>query len=240
MGRLLERTLSLLVMDRVTDAVPMLALCLLGTARFAGQSWSVVAMIALMLGTFALLLRPGWLALAIKLLYGRLRRTRRLFGRALRLVRALRALTAPAVLALALALGVLGWSAEIVGAWLVLDALGAQLGLFTTCFVFSFAMLVGALPLFPGGIGGAEGTMVGLLLVLDIDLGTAVTATAIIRLATLSVRGCTWLPCFAVGVEPVGPWPARDVAPRAHRRLAMKHRNRGRSLADRTDHHADR
>ena len=107
-GAAYERTLSLLVMDRVTDAVPMLALCLLGTARFAGQSWSVVAMIALMLGTLALLLRPGWLALAIKLLYGRLRRTRRLFGRALRPVRALRALTAPSVLALALALGVPG------------------------------------------------------------------------------------------------------------------------------------
>ena len=104
-GAAYERTLSLLVMDRVTDAVPMLALCLLGTARFAGQSWSVVAMIALMLGTLALLLHPGWLTLAIKLLYGRLRRTRRLFGRALRLVRALRALTAPSVLALALALG---------------------------------------------------------------------------------------------------------------------------------------
>ena len=46
-------------------------------------------------------------------------------------------------------------------------------------------MLVGALPLFPGGVGGAEGTMVALLLLLGADTATAVAGTAVIRLCTL-------------------------------------------------------
>lgn len=184
-GAAYERTLGLLVMDRVSDAVPLLALCLVGASRFAGQGWSVAAMAAVVLGGLAVVLRPLWLAGLIKLAYGRLRRAPRLFARALRLLRALQALAAPAVLAQSLTLGLLGWSAEVAGAWLVLHGLGAEVGLAATAFVFAFAMLVGALPLFPGGVGGAEGTMVALLLLLGVDTATALTATALIRLATL-------------------------------------------------------
>ena len=51
--------------------------------------------------------------------------------------------------------------------------------------LISFGMLVSGLPLFPGGVGGAEATMVALLLLLGVDSATAVAATALIRLATL-------------------------------------------------------
>ena len=45
-------------------------------------------------------------------------------------------------------------------------------------------MLLGGVPMLPGGIDGAEGTTIGLLLV-GVDAGAAVTATAGVRLATL-------------------------------------------------------
>ena len=184
-GAAYERTVGLLVIDRITDAVPLLLLCLLGASRFAGHGWSVLAMAAFVLAGLILVLRPGWLALLVKLVYSRLRRRPRAFARILRLVRALRALVAPPVLGKAMCLGLLGWSAEVLGAWLVLHGLGAEIDLIATAFVFSFGMLVGGLPLFPGGVGGAEATMVALLLLLGVDSATAVAATALIRLATL-------------------------------------------------------
>jgi uncharacterized protein (TIRG00374 family) len=182
-----DRTLGLLVIDRVTDAVPLLALCVLGASRFAGQRSSVAVAAGLVIGALVLVVRPDWLMLLVKLVYGQLRRAPRLFARALRLLRAIQTLVAPWVLARALLLGLAGWSAEALGAWLVLDGLGAEIDLVEAAFVFAFGMLVGALPLFPGGVGGAEGAMVALLLLLGVDAATALTATALIRLATLGL-----------------------------------------------------
>jgi uncharacterized protein (TIRG00374 family) len=158
---------------------------LVGASRFAGQVWSIFAAAAIILGSVALLLRPRWLALLVKAIYGRLRRAPRLFAGILRLLRTLQTLVAPQVLVQALTLGLLGWSAEVVGAWLVLHGLGAEVDFAATAFVFAFGMLVGAVPLFPGGVGGAEGAMVALLVLLGINLATALTATGLIRLATL-------------------------------------------------------
>jgi glycosyltransferase 2 family protein len=180
-----ERSVGLLLVDRLTDALPLLIFCLPALGRFAGQAWGAAAAGLLLLAALGLLLRPDWLAGLVRLVYARVRHNPRLFARMLRSLRPLRTIAAPRVLAPALGLGLLGWFAEIVGAWLVLGALGTGTGLAATAFVFAFAMLIGAVPIFPGGVGGAEGTMVGLLLLVGVDAGAAVTATAIVRLATL-------------------------------------------------------
>jgi len=46
-------------------------------------------------------------------------------------------------------------------------------------------MLVGALSFLPGGLGGAEATMVALLILNHVDQPQSVAATILIRLATL-------------------------------------------------------
>ena len=180
-----RRTLSLLAVDRVSDAVPLLALCLPGVGAFAGHAWSLAAVAAIVLAGLLLVLRPAAVAALVKLVYGRIRRRPRLFAGIMRVIRSMRSLTAPPVLLMAMGLGLLGWSAEILAAWLVLDRLGAEVSLAAAAFVFGFGMLVGGLPLFPGGVGGADGTMSALVLLLGVDAATAVTATAVIRLATL-------------------------------------------------------
>lgn len=181
-----ERTAGVLLIDRVTDALPLVALCLPGAAGFAGQAWGVAAVAAFALGVLALAAKPGALAALVKLAYALARRRRpRLFAAVLRSLRSLRRLTTPGVLAVAFGLGLAGWSAEVAATWLVLDGLGADVGLAAAAFVFGFGMLVGGLPIFPGGVGGAEGTMIACLLLLGVDVGTAVTATAVIRIATL-------------------------------------------------------
>jgi uncharacterized protein (TIRG00374 family) len=78
----------------------------------------------------------------------------------------------------------LGWVAECYALYLLLQYFGAEVELTTAVFVFCFSMLVGAISMLPGGLGSTEATMVLLLKAMGVDLGTAVAATAIIRMTT--------------------------------------------------------
>jgi len=84
-----------------------------------------------------------------------------------------------------MALSVVAWLAEGVGAWLILRALTPDISLAMALFIYGFGMLVGALSFMPGGLGGTEATMTGLLVLQGLPLPEAVAATVIIRLATL-------------------------------------------------------
>lgn len=101
-----------------------------------------------------------------------------------------RCFTLPAM-AGGLLIGVVAWLAEGVGFWWLLEALGYPLAPTTAIFIYAFAMLVGGLSFLPGGLGGSEAVMIGLLVLNGLPESVAVTATLICRLATL------W---FAVGL----------------------------------------
>jgi uncharacterized protein (TIRG00374 family) len=83
------------------------------------------------------------------------------------------------------AMGLLGWLCDCVALhWLLID-LGTDVTLHQSIFVFAFAMLVGAVSMLSGGLGGTEATMVGLLTLLEVAAGMALAAMLIIRLTTL-------------------------------------------------------
>ena len=91
----------------------------------------------------------------------------------------------------ALVLGLLAWGAEALGFHWLLHALGYPVPLALSVFIYAFAMLAGGISFLPGGIGGSELVMVGLLVWQGLPEPVAVSATLITRLATL------W---FAVGL----------------------------------------
>ena len=82
-------------------------------------------------------------------------------------------------------LGVVAWGAEGVAFYYIMHVLGSDLSLQTALFIYAFSMLVGALSFLPGGLGGAEATMVALLMLNHVVQPQAVAATVLIRLATL-------------------------------------------------------
>ncbi len=88
-------------------------------------------------------------------------------------------------------LGLLAWGAEGVAFFYIMHLLGSDMTLQVALFIYAFSMLVGALSFLPGGLGGAEATMVTLLMLNHVAQPQAVAATVLIRLATL------W---FAVGL----------------------------------------
>ena len=112
-------------------------------------------------------------------------RGRRFFARLRAGLRRTAGLFAPSLLGPALVLSIVGWFAEGFAFHWLLDALGAPLTQLQALFVFTFAIIVGAVSMLPGGLGSAEATMVGLLLAMSVELETAVAATVIIRATTL-------------------------------------------------------
>ncbi|HEY2737453.1 MAG TPA: flippase-like domain-containing protein, partial [Thermoanaerobaculia bacterium] len=102
----------------------------------------------------------------------------------------LRSLLSPGLLAAALGLSAIAWSAEGVGFWLVVREYAPRASLLAALFNYTGATVVGSLSMLPGGLGAAEGSMAALLHAQG--LGTADA-----NLITLVVRGATlW---FAVG-----------------------------------------
>jgi uncharacterized membrane protein YbhN (UPF0104 family) len=107
----------------------------------------------------------------------------------------------PILLVTAAALSLVAWSAEALAFHWVLRWLGADFSMTFAFFVYALAMLAGAISFLPGGLGGTEAVMVGLLTWQGLALPQAVAATVLIRLATL------W---FAVGLGIVALLSGRE------------------------------
>lgn len=89
------------------------------------------------------------------------------------------------------ALGIAAWSLEALAFYWILQDMGLEVALGGAAFIYAISMLAGAVSFMPGGLGGAEVVMVGLLVSGGAGLGDAVAATVLLRLVTL------W---FAVGL----------------------------------------
>jgi uncharacterized protein (TIRG00374 family) len=81
--------------------------------------------------------------------------------------------------------GLCAWGAESMGFFLLMQALGSPLQLSSAVFIYAFSMLAGAVSFLPGGLGGSEASMILLLRLSTVALPIAVSATLLIRLATL-------------------------------------------------------
>ncbi|PCJ44167.1 MAG: TIGR00374 family protein [Moraxellaceae bacterium] len=84
-----------------------------------------------------------------------------------------------------LVIGILAWTAEGVGFWLVLEYLGQDVDIALAISIYGIAVLIGALSFLPGGLGSTEAVMGGLLIASGVDSSVAIAATLVCRIATL-------------------------------------------------------
>ena len=169
----------------------MLALAGIGLASYQRGWPALVLCAALALGVLALVQREP---LMLRLL-GRIERSRLGHGRGdgLReLYVSSRDLLRLRPFLLATSLGIVSWFGECAALCLVLVGLGLPLSgslLLASTFVFAASAWIGALSLLPGGLGVAEASVAGLLLLTVHDPlmtdGLAGAATLLIRVATL-------------------------------------------------------
>jgi len=186
-----ERTAPLVLIDRASDLAAMALLLALALAFSATGIAGALPVVGLALAAAWVATRPRLLRLAATLGYRVTGVARRLFARVRRASLSLEAFQSPALLTLATVLGLIGWAAEGVAFWFLLDWMGADVGLSAAMAIFIFATLAGGLTGAPGGVGGAEAAMVALLALEGVPLEISVPATLIIRVTTL------W---FAIGI----------------------------------------
>lgn len=89
------------------------------------------------------------------------------------------------VLGTSLCFGVTAWVAEAAALYIILQLLGQDVSLLTAIFIYGFSLVIGGITLLPGGLGGAEITMLQLLIINNVPAPIAVAVTIVIRLTTL-------------------------------------------------------
>ncbi|MEL7025751.1 MAG: lysylphosphatidylglycerol synthase transmembrane domain-containing protein [Pseudomonadota bacterium] len=186
-----ERTAPLVLVDRASDLSSMALLLALALAFTTTGIGGAVPVVVLALAASFAITRPKPLRMLATLGYRATGIASRLFARIRRAAASLEAFKSPFAMTFATILGVIGWAAEAVAFWLLLDWMGADISLGVATAIFIFATLAGGLTGAPGGVGGAEAVMVALLVLEGVPLEIAVPATLIIRVTTL------W---FAIGI----------------------------------------
>lgn len=97
---------------------------------------------------------------------------------------------------IALGLSIPAWFGECLGFYYTLNSFNVELPLTTSVFIYAFATIVGAVTFLPGGLGGTEASMTGLIVSFGISRGKAVASTIVIRACTLWFAALVGVVCF--------------------------------------------
>lgn len=170
--------------ERLSDLLAVVLLALLGLSIYSPARPVVAIGAILVLVGMVMLTNQGlanWLEGSIT---GTSRR-HMLLRHVLAVLRQARRCHAPMLLAGATVLSVVAWAAEAWAFYLILGWMNVPISPTIAIFVYAVSMLGGALSFMPGGLGGAEAIMIGLLIWQSAGAADAVAATVIIRVATL-------------------------------------------------------
>jgi glycosyltransferase 2 family protein len=91
----------------------------------------------------------------------------------------------PKYLAITIPISTIAWAFEGLTFYLAILAFGWKIGFLASMFIYSFSMILGAISFIPGGLGLTEGTMVGLMLLLNMTKAQSSATTLIVRIVTL-------------------------------------------------------
>jgi len=194
-GTPLRRSFPIVFAERFTDLLAIVLLAAVGVFRFQYGQVVLWIGVGLTAGLLVVIMNRR-LAIPLLQLIGRLPLLHRAGGKLLDVYEHAYGLLRPVPLATATVLGVVSWFCECVGFYVTLRALGAELPVPTTTFIYAFSTLFGAVTMLPGGLVTTEGSMTGLSILQGVPKDVASAATIVIRLATLwfaVVLGLLWL-----------------------------------------------
>jgi glycosyltransferase 2 family protein len=204
-GTPMSVTAPAVLAERMTDGLAMLMLASLGLFAFPYPTarWvAAITSLCLLAAIIVIQIRP--LALWFLGLGRQLPVVKRFADHLFTFYESSYLIFRPRNLLIALAIGLVSWSAEGVAYYLVLVGFGAPAGgetLLIAIFIFSISTVIGAVFAMPGGLGGVEGSLLFLstsLLGLDRASGTA---------AALLIRFCTLWMGVGIGVVSFALWP---------------------------------
>lgn len=177
-------TAPIIIAERLTDVIAVVALILVGSTSLpGGLVWALLGAIAVGVG----LLFIYW-TLPATLLFVKLETTRAagLVPKLRQSLAQLRTIAAPRLLVLPTLLSCVGWGCEGYALGLILRAFGETVSNAQAAFFYATSTLAGALVPVPGGLGVTEGLMQQQMVHLaGISYGPATTSMLLIRIATL-------------------------------------------------------
>ena len=175
---------AVLLVERFTDVAAIVLLSCLGLF-LAFRHWWAALIPILVLFAFLVLLRNrsfGWWVISQTT---RFRLLKRLSGPLRTLYEQGWILLETRVFILSLLLSLAAWFLEGLGYAIVAWGLGTPISVVEGVFIYSVALLGGAVTLFMGGLGATEGGMVGLGILFGMSRSTSAASTIIIRVMTL-------------------------------------------------------
>ncbi len=174
--------------ERISDGLAVLMLSTLGVIAYP-QYWPAFASVLVLLAGIILVSQIRPLALGLLKLGERLPLVCRFVPVLRDFYEGSFMLFRPKATLLAVSLGTVSWMGEGIGFYLILIGLGVPSGwgaLSNAVFILAFSTVVGAVSTLPGGLGAAEASIAGMLVLLaGLESGTAAAATLLIRFATL-------------------------------------------------------
>lgn len=184
-------TAPIVIAERFSDGLAMLVLASLGVFFFENTVLRL-ALLGIFLAAIVIFVVVQWRGLALKIidLLAKIRFLSTRMTHLHNLYESSYRLFSPKSTSLAVGLGILGWSCECVAFFLVMLGLGfspSWLLLIQCTFILAASTLIGSVSLLPGGLGAADASIGGLLLVAvqGITKETASAATLLIRFCTL-------------------------------------------------------
>jgi uncharacterized protein (TIRG00374 family) len=187
-GQSTARGISVVLAERISDGLAVLLLSTLGVIAYP-QYWPGFALTLAILLLLIVISQIRPLSLALIDFSARIPLVNR-FTPALRdFYEGSFALFKPKTTVIAVLLGMISWLGEGIGFYLILLGLGISSSWQTASmaiFVLAFSTVVGAVSALPGGLGAAEASISGMLvLLLGLSTDSAAAATLLIRFATL-------------------------------------------------------
>lgn len=187
-GAPVSRTSPIIMAERLTDGIAMMGLAITGLVlyRFGLELLLALCMIVI---TFVLVIQNRRLSLALLSFGERLPVVSRIAHLIRTFYESSYALLQWRPLLLAILIGLISWSGECAALFFVYAGLGIAFSLdvfIKSMFILAVSSLVGSVSGLPGGLGTADGSMVGLThLLVTPSKAIAGAATLLIRLCTL-------------------------------------------------------
>ncbi len=170
--------------ERLTDVMGLSLLSLFGLSAFFLNLWSLVFIFALLaavlfvLSNESVFLKLASFADALPFVGKYASYFRESYSNS-------KILFTPTVLIASTGISIISWFFECLALFILLQAVGVDISLTSTIFIFSFSSIFGSLLVLPGGLGAAEGSFVALLLLAGASSSIASLATIVIRITTL-------------------------------------------------------
>lgn len=192
-GESFARMAPIVFIERLTDALAMLSMMSLGVLAFKRGLILFIVFVMTVLSMIVILHQRGLAEYSISVL-GKFSIAKKASRSLRRVLDASYRLTNFFSIVVGTLLGVVAWSIQAAGLWVLLGSTGQSLSLsnlYLSLFIFAAAAAAGFVVLVPAGLGVTELSMIGLLQQLaSISASDAVAITFAFRLATL------WLGTF--------------------------------------------